>query len=190
MIVIGIQGGKGSFSEEAAHIFAERQQIKQFDIDYLISSENVLEKVESGSIDYGIFAMENAQGGLVMESTYALATHRCTVIDTFQIMVVQNLLTLPNTKSDNITAIHSHRQALRQCRRYLADNFWGVDLVEADDTAESARKLSEGELPATAAVIANKACAEHYNLELLQESIHDLKNNLTLFLGVTKFKEA
>ncbi|MFK3617889.1 prephenate dehydratase domain-containing protein, partial [Coxiella burnetii] len=60
----------------------------------------------------------------------------------------------------------------------------GCPLIEENDTAESARRLKAGELPKTAAVIANKACAEIYNLQLLKENIHDLKNNLTLFLGV------
>lgn len=38
-------------------------------------------------------------------------------------------------------------------------------------------------------MIANKACADLYGLEILQESIHDLKHNLTLFLGVKKTGE-
>jgi len=49
--------------------------------------------------------------------------------------------------------------------------------------------LAEGKLPETAAVIANKACAELYGLAILQESIHDLKHNLTLFLGVKKLED-
>ena len=57
---------------------------------------------------------------------------------------------------------------------------------DRDDTAEAARRLAEGKLPRTAAVIANKACAELYGLEILQKSIHDLKHNLTLFLGLKK----
>jgi len=186
MIKIGIQGGKGSFSEIAAKNFIEKQKIVEYEIDYLISSENVLHSIEHEKINYGIFAIENVRGGIVLESIKAFAKYRCDIIDMFQIFVSQNLLTLPNVQKHEITQIHSHVQALRQCREYLGDNFWGCQLIEADDTAESARRLRDSQLPKTAAVIANKICAEIYGLHVLQENIQDLKNNLTLFLAVKK----
>jgi prephenate dehydratase len=90
----------------------------------------------------------------------------------------------------DVTEIHSHQQALRQCKDYLAEHFWTRPLIEADDTAEAARRLSQGKLPKTAAVIGSKYCAELYKLKILDEDIHDLKNNLTLFLGVKKIEES
>ncbi len=186
---IGIQGAKGSFSEEAAKLFAKNHGVEPHQIIYLISSENVLESVENGDVGYGIFAMENAQGGVVIESVEALAHHVCEIVEMFHIPVIQNLLGISGTHIGDITEIHSHQQALRQCKDYLSEHFWTRPLIEADDTAEAARRLAEGKLPSTAAVIANKACADLYGLEVLQESIHDLKHNLTLFLGVKKGKD-
>jgi len=188
-IKIGIQGAKGSFSEEAAHEFAKRNKLTDYQLDYLISSEAVLSALDSDHIDYGLFAMENAQGGVVIESVKALAKYRCHINDMFHVRISQNLLVYPGTKPSEITAIYSHQQALRQCRNYLADHYWSCPLKEAEDTADSARKLQEGELPYTAGVIANKVCAELYGLEIIEADIHDLKNNLTLFIGATKFKE-
>ncbi len=189
-ITIGIQGGKGSFSEEAAHEFAHNHGIDGASIEYLISSEAVLAAVENESVDYGIFAMENAQGGVVIESIEALATHRCDIVEMFHIPVDQNLLGLVGTHAGDLTEIHSHQQALRQCKDYLSEHFWTRPLIEEDDTAEAARRLAEGKLPPTAGVIANKACADLYGLEILQESIHDLKHNLTLFLGIKKLGDS
>ena len=186
MMTIGIQGGKGSFSEQAAHEFAKNHGLESAEIVYQISSEHVLEGVENGETNYGIFAMENAQGGVVIESVEALAKFRCEIIEMFHIPITQNLLGLAGTHVDDVTEIHSHQQALRQCKDYLSEHFWTRPLIEDDDTAEAARRLSEGKLPKTAGVIANKACADLYGLEILQESIHDLKHNLTLFLGVKK----
>ncbi|MBC8215160.1 MAG: prephenate dehydratase [Candidatus Marinimicrobia bacterium] len=186
MTKIGIMGGKGSFSEQAAHVFAENHGIEAYLLEYLISSASVLDAVEKEEVNYGIFAMENAQGGVVIESVEALAKHRCTIVEMFHIPVDQNLLGLQGSHIGDITEIHSHQQALRQCRNYLAEHFWTRPLIETDDTAEAARRLSEGKLEKTAAVIANKACAELYDLAILQDSIHDLKHNLTLFLGVKK----
>ena len=186
MMTIGIQGGKGSFSEQASHEFAKNHGLESAEIVYQISSEHVLEGVENGETNYGIFAMENAQGGVVIESVEALAKFRCEIIEMFHIPITQNLLGLAGTHVGDVTEIHSHQQALRQCKDYLSEHFWTRPLIEDDDTAEAARRLSEGKLPKTAGVIANKACADLYGLEILQESIHDLKHNLTLFLGVKK----
>lgn len=188
MIKIGIQGDQGSFSEQAAYLFIEKHQIHDYEILYLINSENVLSKISNKEIDFGIFAMQNAQGGLVIESVNALATHLCNIVDMFEVMINQNLLAMPGVTAKEIKSIHSHRQAIRQCKRFLADHFWGIHLIEENDTAESAKKLSQAHLPKTAAVIANERCAEIYGLEILQKNIHDLKNNYTLFLAVKSFE--
>jgi len=96
MIKVGIQGGRGSFSEQAANQFITNHGLENTMIEYLISSDNVLFSVENNEVDYGIFAMENAQGGVVIESVKALAKYRCQIIEMFHITVEQNLLTLEN----------------------------------------------------------------------------------------------
>ena len=184
---IGIQGGRGSFSEEAAIIFSKNHGIKNAKISYLISSEAVLENLVLGRIEYGVFAMENAQGGVVIESVEALAKYQCEILEMFHIPVGQNLLAKKDVLIGDITEIHSHQQALRQCKDYLSENFWTRPLIEADDTAEAARRLSEGSLPATVGVIGSRECAKLYKLNILEKDIHDLKNNITLFLGVKKY---
>ena len=57
MRTIGIQGGKGSFSENAAQKFIIDHGLKDTSIKYLISSEIVLSSVENGSVDFGVIAM-------------------------------------------------------------------------------------------------------------------------------------
>ncbi|MFQ6613758.1 MAG: prephenate dehydratase domain-containing protein [Fidelibacterota bacterium] len=186
---IGIQGARGSFSEEAARIFCDHHGLEPVDIDYRISSEAVLEGIESNQDDYGIFAMENAQGGVVIESVEALARHRCRIVEMFYMPVRQNLLARPGMLIGDITEVYSHQQALRQCKDYLAEHFWTRPLVETEDTALAAEQLRDGILPETAAVIASRSCAELYALNIVAPDIHDLKHNLTLFLGVTQWKE-
>ena len=186
---IGIQGGKGSFSEQAAKVFAKNHDVEDFEIKYLISSKSVIEAVESNEICFGVFAMENAQGGVVVESVEALAEFRCRIVEMFHIPVSQNLLAHHGVFIGDITEIHSHQQALRQCKDYLAEHFWTRPLIEADDTAEAARRLNEGKLPETAGVVGSKYSAELYDLNVVEEDIHDLKHNLTLFLSVKKIEE-
>ena len=190
MLKIGIQGGRGSFSEEAAKVFITNHGLEPTTMEYLITSENVVGAVESGKVDYGIFAMENAQGGVVIESVEALAHYRCEIVEMFYVAISQSLLVRRGVFLGDITEIHSHQQALRQCRNYLAEHFWTRPLIEQDDTAEAARRLKEGKIPKTAGVIAPRFCAELYGLVVIAENIHDLKNNLTLFLGIKKLGEA
>ena len=85
-----------------------------------------------------------------------------------------------------IEEIHSHEQALKQCKDYLAEKFWSKKLVETDDTAKSAQDLASGKLADNIAVIASKQSAEKYGLNIIDHDIHDLKKNLTLFLAVER----
>tara|TARA_B000000441_G_scaffold117839_1_gene90694 strand:+ start:1893 stop:2255 length:363 start_codon:yes stop_codon:yes gene_type:complete len=117
---IGIQGGKGSFSEEAANQFVLNHGIDDFKIVYQISSASVLDGLDRGKTDFGIIAMENAQGGVVIESIEALAKYKCTIVEMFHISVDQNLLGVKGTNVGDITEIHSHQQALRQCKDFLS----------------------------------------------------------------------
>ncbi|OGT65509.1 MAG: prephenate dehydratase [Gammaproteobacteria bacterium RIFCSPHIGHO2_12_FULL_45_9] len=184
MLKIGIQGTRGSFSEVAAHTFAEKHAITPYEPVFLLSSENVLAAVEAKTVDYGIVAIENSQGGVVIETIFALAKHRCHIVDMFQIPISQTLLAHPAVKRTQLTAIHSHEQALRQCREFLRKAFPDLPLVEEIDTAEAGRRLMAGELPQTAGIIGNALCAEIYGLQILQRNIQDLETNLTLFLGI------
>ena len=111
------------------------------------------------------------------------------IVDMFHVSISQNLLARHGLYIGDITEIHSHQQALRQCKDYLAENFWTRPLVDADDTAESARRLSQSKISKTAAVIGSRNCAELYDLNVLQKDIHDLKNNLTLFLAVKRWSK-
>ena len=186
MIKVGIQGIEGSFSEQAAKSYCEKFGISDYELAYLVGSMNVLNSLTDGSIDTGIFAMENAQGGVVIESIEALAKNQCEIIDMFYIEISQNLLAKNGVALGDIEEIHSHQQALKQCKDYLAEQFWSKKLVEEDDTAKAAQDLSEGKLSENVAVIASKFSAEKYGLNILQKDIHDLKRNLTLFLAVKK----
>ena len=186
MKTIGIQGIEGSFSEEAAKSYCQKFGITDFELEYLISSMNVLDGLTKKTIDTGIFAMENAQGGVVIESVEALAKNQCKIIDMFYVEISQNLLAKDHISLGDIEEIHSHEQALKQCKDYLAEKFWSKKLVEHEDTAKAAQDLAEGKLSDNVGVIASKNSAEKYGLNILQNDVHDLKKNLTLFLAVER----
>ena len=183
---VGIQGLEGSFSEQAAKFYCNKFDIQDFELAYLVSSMNVLNGLNNNEVDVGIFAMENAQGGVVIESVEALAENNCRILDMFYVEISQNLMAKDNVSLGEIEEIHSHEQALKQCKDYLAEKFWSKKLVETDDTAKSAQDLASGKLGDNVAVIASKQSAEKYGLNIVDHDIHDLKKNLTLFLAVER----
>lgn len=124
----------------------------------------------------------------MIETVYAMARHQFTVQKMFEIDVHQNLLVLPGVNAEQITHITSHDQALKQCRMYLKRRWPGVEIAEYADTAKAAEDLANGTLPSTTAVIASKAAAEIYGLDMLEESIQDLKFNYTSFVVAGSFQ--
>lgn len=180
-MTIGIMGAQGSFSEEAARTYMAKEQATA-ELDYLISAENVLSALEAGTIDLGIFPIENSNGGIVIEAVHAMAKHRFQVKKMFEIDIHQNLLVKKGVNAEQVTAITSHDQALKQCRMYLKRRWAGVELTEYADTAKAAADLANGILPETTAVIASRAAASLYGLDILEESIQDLKFNYTSFV--------
>lgn len=187
--IIGISGGRGSFSEEAANYYCRKYKVENHKLVYLISVERVLSGLEKDGIDLGIFPIENSNGGIVYEAIYAMAKHNFKIDRIFEIDVRHNLLVLPKIKRNDIKKIASHDQALKQCRMYLKRNWPKVQLIEWSDTAEAAKDLSNGKLGSQTAVIAPYRCAEMYNLKILEEGIQDLKFNFTTFLAVSSFKK-
>ena len=181
---IGVMGIRGSFSEEAALEYARDNDLGEVEIVELLSTEGVLSAVERGEVDYGIFALENSNGGVVYESVYAMAAHRFRVVDLFEIDVNHTLLIHPDLAGrEQIDRIASHQQAIRQCRMWLRHNFPTTLVTEEADTAEAARMLGAGELPTNTAVIAAERCAELFGLRVLERRIQDLKFNFTTFVA-------
>ncbi len=79
VVIIGVSGAPGSFSEEAARVYIHKNGLKSVKISFLITVENVLAALDSGEISVGIFPIENSTGGIVVEAVYAMAKHRFSI---------------------------------------------------------------------------------------------------------------
>lgn len=184
--IIGVSGSVGSFSEEAAQYYAEKNQIKDYTLDYLISVDQVLSALTEGKIQRGIFPIENSNGGIVIEAVQAMSQYIFKIENIFEIDVRHCLMVRLGINVGDIKTICSHPQALKQCRMYLKRKWGKTELEEYSDTAEAAKDLGAGKLPDGTAIIAPRACARLYNLELLEEGIQDLKFNFTSFISAIK----
>lgn len=187
--IIGIQGGKGSFNEEACRHYCARHaaQIPAYRLEYLYTSNNVLAALHQGRIDFGVFALQNARGGVVMETIHALSKYDCEILEVFDLVISHCLLLHPHADFEKITAIISHPQALAQCAGNLKSTFPHLRLISGEgdliDQALCAQYLAEGKLPPTHAVLAPPVCAQLYGLRLFAADLQDLgANNLTTFV--------
>ena len=189
-IIIGIQGGEGSFNEEACRSYCQKQRIKNFKIKYLYTSNNVLKALHQGEIDFGQFALQNSVGGTVKETIDALSHYNCKIVKEFEIIVNHCLLVKKGIKLNQIKKIISHPQALAQCKSTLNKKYPDKKLISGKgsliDQAKAAQYLSEGKLPKNIAVLAPKICSKLYALEVLAKGLQDRKDNFTSFLFVKR----
>jgi len=186
MIKIGISGARGSFSEQAAREYCRKNKITEYELFYLVSVENVLSGLDKEEITLGVFPIENSNGGIVVESVYAMSRHIFEIKKMFEIDVQHCLLARPKINVGDIKKIASHPQALKQCRMYLKRKWENVELREYSDTASAAKDLGREILSSDTAVIAPRICADLYKLDVLEEGIQDLKFNFTTFIAARK----
>jgi prephenate dehydratase len=93
---------------------------------------------------------------------------------------------IANRGTKMIRYVHSHPQALAQCRAYLQNK--GFRPVPTYDTAGAAKMIKENKM-ADSAAIASKRAAELYDMEILDEGIEDRRNNYTRFFVLSPKKK-
>lgn len=186
---IGVMGDRGSFSEMAGERYVKDEGLEGTEVLPLVTAENVLSELEKGTIDRGVFPIENSNGGIVIEAVHAMAKHRFGIEKMFELDVHHNLLVKKGVTASHVKSITSHDQALKQCRMYLKRVWPQADIAPFKDTAAAAKALHDGELPDSTAVIAARRAAELYDLDILEASIQDLKYNYTTFLVATRILE-
>jgi prephenate dehydratase len=180
-----IQGEKGSFHEVAARLFFVDETI---DIVPCTTFDLTLLAVKEGKAEFAAMAIENARSGSILSNYTLIRESGMKIIGEINIRIKQNLMALPGQQLIAIREIRSHPIALSQCMTYLS-HLRGVTLVETDDTAGSARYISENKLKGVGTV-ASAASAEIYGLEILAHGIETYKKNYTRFLILGDQKDA
>ena len=183
---IGIQGNEGSTNETACRFFAKKHGWRDFEIKYLITSENVLKALNNGEIDYGTFAWATSNGGHVAETKEAAKKYKFEKVDEHDFFPDHALLS--NSEIDAAKTIHvfSHPQALAAHEDFLRSEFENVRLHEEIDTAVVAQYLSEGKYPKNSIVIAPADCAQIYGLKIFSSDLPANKGYKTTIFLVKK----
>ena len=189
-LVVGIQGGRGSFNEEAATYYVRRSGIESYEFRYLYTTQNVLQALHEGQVDRGQFAIHNSTGGIVEESIEAMAKHKFRIVEQFAIKIAHALMIRPEMTLENVDTVMTHPQVLRQCKRSLAEKYSRLKLTSGEgeliDHANVAQHLSEGTLPGNIATMGSKVLAELYGLKIVEDNLQDLQENYTSFLWVER----
>ncbi len=188
-IIFGIQGGIGSFNEEAVLYYIKKHNIKNYEIKYLYTSDKVLQYLSERKIDYGQFAIHNSQGGIVEESVIAMSKYKFNIKEEFYIVISHHLMVKKGTHKKDIKQIIAHPQVFKQCRNNISKKYKNIELISGKgdmlDTALMAKKLHQGKLPSYSAILGPKNLASIYDLDIIDENLQDIKDNKTYFLMVS-----
>lgn len=182
LVRIGAPGAPGSFSEEAARAYAERERIA-CEIVNAGGFDEVLAALDEDRLELGVLPVANTVGGLVRASFEAMGRHGFRPVAQIGLDIRHSLL----VRSSEITGaqverIVSHPQAIAQCSAYLSRELPGCEWMEWSDTASAARDLAGGRLDAGVAVIASRRAARIYELHVLAEDVQDDPKNETSFV--------
>ncbi len=141
IISVAIQGVRGSFHEIAAIEYFREQDISVVPCD---TFTDVFRILTDGKADFGLVAFENSVAGSILPNYELLRRSHLPVTGEICLRVIQNLVALPGQQLSDITEIHSHPMAIQQCSIFIDEmRQRGVRIVEAVDTALSARIISE-----------------------------------------------
>ncbi|XP_016162762.1 arogenate dehydratase/prephenate dehydratase 6, chloroplastic-like [Arachis ipaensis] len=177
---VAYQGVPGAYSEAAAgkaYPNGEAIPCYQFEVAF--------QAVELWIADRAVLPVENSLGGSIHRNYDLLLRHRLHIVGEVQLPVHHCLLALPGVRSEYLTRVISHPQALAQCEHTLTKLGLNVAREAVDDTAGAAEFVATNNLRDTAAIASARA-AELYGLQILADGIQDDPNNVTRFVMLAR----
>ncbi len=147
------------------------------------SFEDAFQAVRSGKAELAMIPIENSVAGRVAD-VHALMPQSGLYIaaEHFQ-RVNHHLLVPPGATLKTIRTVHSHVQALDQCRRIVRE--LGLRRVIAADTAGAAAEVANsGDV--SQAAIASSLAGEIHGLKSLRKNIEDAEHNTTRFIVLSR----
>ena len=180
MKTVAIQGIKGAYHEIAAREYFKQKNGEEIDILPCTHFKDVISAVKKDPNLIGMIAIENTIAGSLLQNHELIRESDLVVVGEEKIRITHSLAILPDENIDMITEVNSHPIALMQCADYLK-TLPNIKVVEAEDTASSARTIAENNLKGHAAICGRYA-AELYGLKVIKEGIETNKRNFTRFL--------
>lgn len=171
---IAYLGPEGTFTQTAA--------LKHFGHSVstvpMSSIPDVFASVESGNADFGLVPVENSTEGVISHTLDMFIDSELKVCGEVEIPIHHHLASKLQDIG-KIKQIYSHQQSFAQCRRWLDQNFPGIERIPVNSNAEAARLASED---SDSAAICGLAAVEIFSLKICYKNIEDLLNNTTRFV--------
>ncbi|OUR75264.1 prephenate dehydratase [Alphaproteobacteria bacterium 46_93_T64] len=144
---------------------------------------DAISMVRDEKAKYAMIPIENSLGGRVADIHHLLPESGLYTIGEHFQPVQHQLLGVKGTKLTDVKAVHSHEQALSQCRNFTRE--LGIEPLIHADTAGSAKMIAElGDK--SQASIASSLAGEIYGLDVLRERVEDRLGNTTRFLILSR----
>ena len=185
-MIIGIQCGKGSVNERACNEFCRKRNISDYQIKYLISTENVLRELNQGKIDWGIFALKSSRAGLVKETQEAIKKYPFKKIDEINLDIDHAILGIRKLNNGQYRQIISPPHALMEHEKYIRKQYPNARFIKTKDTALAAERLKKGKYDSKTLIISPKTSAEIYQLKVIEDNLPTNKGYCTTFYLVKK----
>lgn len=165
-----------------------------FPNEELIPKANILDcflAVQNNEVDKAVVPLENSiEGTVSMTLDYLYQTPEIKIEAEAVMPIAHHLMIHPSQENDTeIEKIYSHPQALAQSFHFLNQNYPEVTKQDFTSTAAAAKRVSENPDRKIAAV-ANKFAAELYGLKIINDNIHDVEENHTRFIVISKSDES
>jgi prephenate dehydratase len=178
--VVAIQGVKGSFHDMAA--------INYMSKDYIVlecsTFDDLVGALLINKASMGIMAIENSIAGSIIPNYALIDQNQLKIIGESYLEINHNLMAIEGQGLKDIKEVHSHPMALLQCKQFFS-KYPEIRLVESEDTAEEAKRISKMKLNGVGAIASIQA-SKIYNLNIIEKSIQTIKNNITRFVIVKK----
>ncbi|MDA8000839.1 MAG: prephenate dehydratase [Alphaproteobacteria bacterium] len=175
---VTFQGIDGAYSQILCrHLFpdAETAPCLRFD--------ECLEAVARGEAERAVLPVDNAYAGRIADIHRLLPETDLRIVGEEFLEVSHSLVAPAGATLDSVVRVHSHEQALAQCRDFLRGH--GMEGVKHADTAGAARHISEIGGVADGALSSSLA-ARAYGLEILATDAQDDVANTTRFLVLAR----
>jgi len=177
---VAIQGIKGSFHHAVAQSYYGKGlsllECETFDASVKALLEN--------TADQAVMAIENSIAGSIIPNYALIDQNDLQIVGEYSLSIHHNLMALPGQTLTDLKEVYSHPMALLQCKDFFKA-YLHIRLVEAEDTADEARRIAENAISGIAAIASEQAAAL-YGLSILAPSIQTIKNNITRFVIVQK----
>jgi prephenate dehydratase len=175
---IAFQGLPGAYSDMAC-----RARYPDWQTLPSPSFEDAFQAVATGEARLAMIPIDNSSAGRVADVHHLLPESGLHIVGEHFQRVRHQLLAPKGASLQTIEEVHSHVQALSQCRLYLRKA--GLKAVIGADTAGSAAEVARLGDP-TKAALASKLAGEIYGLDAIGADVQDAGDNTTRFVILAK----